>query len=174
MSVEQSGQRSPTPTLPKRQQTLLEAAGSDDRSTNESNPNHGATVLRTLSPSSRQEVSKSRRHLRMIAGYALAALLQLAAGALTLRLSILLPAFAIGGILSLLIVVVVALIFGTGPSLVATAIGALMLDVVVLSSQLTSTLSTGSRYLEVLLFLAVGCSISVFPSRVTRARREAE
>ncbi|MGO8946135.1 MAG: ATP-binding protein [Ktedonobacterales bacterium] len=107
-------------------------------------------------------------------GYLLAALMQLAAIGITLELAVLFPQFAFKGVLPLLVVAVVALTFGAGPSLLATAIGAVLLDFVMLPPQFSLALRSSSQLLELILFLAVGGAVSVFPSQIARARRQVE
>jgi len=64
-------------------------------------------------------------------GYVAAVILEVIAVALTLLLIAVLPAFSLPGLLVVLVVVLVALNWGGGPSLLATLVGGALLDFVV-------------------------------------------
>jgi signal transduction histidine kinase len=106
-------------------------------------------------------------------GYLAAILLQSLAGLLTLVRHAWSPDFVLPGVVELLVVAVVALAWGAGPSLVATALGAGLLVWVVLPVSL-GTVSTGVGFpTEVGLFVAVGVVIGLLASHTERARQQA-
>jgi signal transduction histidine kinase len=107
-------------------------------------------------------------------GYLVAVLAQLAAVSLTLQLRYLLvQAFPYRGALSFLVVVLVALRWGGGPSLLTTLVGAALLHYFLLPPQGAWSLGA-SQIVATLVFLSVGLSISVLTSRTERARRMAQ
>jgi signal transduction histidine kinase len=103
-----------------------------------------------------------------------AVLAQLAAVSLTLQLrQVLLYAFPYHGALSFLVVAFVALRWGMGPSLVATLVGAALLNYFILPPRATWSLGA-SQLVATLVFLSVGLSTGVLASRTERARRIAQ
>lgn len=107
-------------------------------------------------------------------GYLAAAFLTVLAIGATWRLDVMLPTFPFQGVVELLAVVVVALNFGAGPSLLATFLGALLLDYVALKPYFAWSPRSGPQVAGVLLFFVVGCIVSVLPSQTERARRRTE
>jgi K+-sensing histidine kinase KdpD len=107
-------------------------------------------------------------------GYLVAVLAQLAAVGLTLPLRYLLvQAFPYRGALSFLVVVLVALRWGVGPSLLTTLVGAALLNYAILPPYSAWSLGA-SQIVATLLFLSIGLSISVLVSRTERARQMAQ
>jgi K+-sensing histidine kinase KdpD len=107
-------------------------------------------------------------------GYLVAVLAQLAAVSLTLQLRYLLvQGFPYRGALSFLVVVLVALRWGGGPSLLATLVGAALLHYFLLPSHGAWSLGA-PQIVATLVFLSVGLSISLLTSRAERARRMAQ
>lgn len=115
----------------------------------------------------------ARRGCRPVVGYALAALLPLAAVALDALLVRGISAAVPMGLLEMLAVVLVALSWGAGPSTLATLIGAVMLNVVVQPPLGEIKLDTHGDAVGIALFLFVGGVVSVFASQTERARRAA-
>ena len=81
--------------------------------------------------------------------------------------------FTYTSLLEVLVVALVALNWGVGPSLIATLTGAILLNFVAQPPHLTWTLY-GTDILEISLFLLVGIAISIVASQIERARRNAE
>ena len=107
-------------------------------------------------------------------GYLAAVLIQGIAVALTLLLAYTLPGFGHRSILVVLAVVLVALTWGAGPSLVATLVGAVLLDFFAFPPFFTWSFATVTDIVRVGLVLGVGVLISLFAGQVARARREAD
>lgn len=107
-------------------------------------------------------------------GYVAAALLQCAAVAIMVQVSRVLPAFPFLGTLEVLAIALVAVWFGTGPSLTATLLGAILLNFVVLPVPAVAPLTIASRIAATVLFLAVGGIVSILPGQVERGRASAE
>ncbi|HEY7349488.1 MAG TPA: ATP-binding protein [Ktedonobacterales bacterium] len=107
-------------------------------------------------------------------GILAALLLQGAAITLTLLLEKVFPAYVFQSVLSMLGVAVIALSWGAGPSVVATIIGALLIEFVVLPPSLNWILHTGSEVIGVALYLLAGSVISALASQTERARRNAQ
>ena len=107
-------------------------------------------------------------------GYAAALITAAAATVITAALGAVLPNFPLPGVVALLGVVLVALSWGAGPSLVTTVVMALLLDFFVLAPRLTLTVSSAEDVIATVLFLVVGAATSVIASQVERQRRVAE
>ncbi|HLZ80963.1 MAG TPA: DUF4118 domain-containing protein, partial [Ktedonobacteraceae bacterium] len=93
-------------------------------------------------------------------GYTIAILLQLIAVFITGLVLHLFPTMTLTGLLEVLVVALVALNWGVGPSLIATLIGAVLLNYVIQTPHYTWTL-TESSIAEVFLFLLIGVTISI-------------
>jgi signal transduction histidine kinase len=111
-------------------------------------------------------------------GYLSAVMLEVLAVVLTLLLTGL-PGFGLPGLLAILVVVLVALNWGGGPSLLATLVGAALLDFVIFPSRFGwSFATTATDVVRVGLVLVVGLLISLVAGHVARAasqaRQEAE
>ncbi len=84
------------------------------------------------------------------------------------------PEFAFKGLLPVLAVILVALSWGTGPGLLATLWGALLLDVFILPPVLAWDNGGGNDLFSLLLFLLVGIIVSLVAGQSSWARRRAE
>jgi signal transduction histidine kinase/PAS domain-containing protein len=84
------------------------------------------------------------------------------------------PTFAYPGIIPLLAIASVALAWGAGPSLAATAAGAAGLDLFALPPRFIWHLDSLDDVVEVGLFIVVGVVIAAGASRTERARRTAQ
>src|SRR5215467_11360074 len=157
MSAEQNGRRSLAPTVVERE--VVSASANRGRFTRNRTHRQRVPSLHTVSSRPGPVDSPSPLRRRVLYGYLLAVLLQVAAGALTLQLSVLFPQFTVRGVLCLLVVVVVSLTCGTGPGIFATGFGALMLDLILLPPRFTWTVPSPSQYLNVTIFVAAGCFI---------------
>lgn len=111
---------------------------------------------------------------RPAVGYGVALFAQVIAVACTTAILLALPHFAYAGLLSVLGIVLTALTFGPGPSLLATFLGALMLNFVVSLPFLRFSLSAPSDVVSFLLYVTVGVAISLIAGQVERGRRVAE
>lgn len=107
-------------------------------------------------------------------GYLMAVLWQAAAAALVFLMARLFPPFRFSGLLEMLAVALVALNWGAGPSLVATLLGAVLLNYVILPPSFAWSLRSGADVLDIVLFLGVGLTTSLVASQIERARRSAE
>src|SRR5258708_28993184 len=105
-------------------------------------------------------------------------MLEVIAVALTLLLLAGLPAFSLPALLTILMVVLVALNWGGGPSLLATLVGGALLDFVIFPPRFGGSFATASDAIRVGLVLVVGLLISMVAGHVARtvsqARQEAE
>jgi PAS domain S-box-containing protein len=79
---------------------------------------------------------------------------------------------ALLGMLPLLAILLVALLWGTGPALIATLIGALLFNFVILPPSFTWNFSLLQPVLETVLFLVIGVTISLIVSRIEYARAQ--
>lgn len=126
-------------------------------------------LMHTFSPT---WLPKRWRHIAL--GYIIAVILQVIATFVTLLLVQIFPSFAFVGLLEVLAVVLVALNWGAGPSLLATLVGAGLIEFVILPHHFTWTLDSAKNIVEILLFLLVGLALCVFASRSERVRQNAE
>ncbi len=90
---------------------------------------------------------------------------------LTMLLHWLMPTFAFAGVLSYLAVLLIALVWGSGPGLCATFVGVALLEVTILSLRHVRNLSSAANGVELLLFLLVGVTIALVSGQTQRARR---
>jgi PAS domain S-box-containing protein len=107
-------------------------------------------------------------------GYLVATLLELIAVAAIMLLRTLFPAFAFRGVFTGLIVVMIALGWGVGPALFATLMGTLLLYLVVATPHFSFSLSNPVDAIGLVLYLAVGFSISLLARQSERAHRHTE
>ena len=107
-------------------------------------------------------------------GYVVAIMLQILAIFATSLFVKIFPTFIFTGLLEVLAVALVALNWGAGPSIVATFVGAILLDFFILPPHFTWSLDTAKNSVEILLFLLVGFTLSVVASRIERIRQDAE
>jgi signal transduction histidine kinase len=103
-------------------------------------------------------------------GYVAAALIEGAAVSLMLVLLFLAPDFDYYAIFTLLGVVLIALGWGTGPSLLATVMSILLLDFLVGTPRFSWGISNLADGIGLAVYLVVGVSISVLAGRSERAR----
>ena len=115
----------------------------------------------------------SRYSRHFLAGYLGAVLLSAIAIAATLLLVNLFPNFAYPGTLAILATLMTALLWGAGPSLLATVLQAFLLDVVILPPQFAWSLTTLQHILDTVVFLLIGFIINLLASRMRQARSEA-
>ncbi len=104
-------------------------------------------------------------------GYVAAVILEVIAVVLTLLTD--LPAFNVPGLLTILVVVLVALNWGGGPSLLATLVGGALLDFVIFPSRFGWSFATATDVVRVGLILVVGLLISLVAGHVARAANQA-
>jgi len=105
-------------------------------------------------------------------GYVAAVILEVIAVVLTLLLTDL-PTFNAPGLLAILVVVLVALNWGGGPSLLATLVGGTLLDFVIFPSRFGWSFATATDVVRVGLVLVVGLLISLVAGHVARAASQA-
>ena len=106
-------------------------------------------------------------------GYVLATALQVVASFASLFLVAVLPTFSYPDILCTLVVALVALSWGAAPSLLATVVGAALLEIDTLPLTTRGGMAHTGDMVEVAIFLAVGVIISVAASGIERARQRA-
>lgn len=107
-------------------------------------------------------------------GYLLGALMALAAVAGDLLILQFFPTFDVPGLLLLLAVLLVALTWGAGPSLVATLAGVALLDFFDIPPRFTLAKQISAIVVDDSLVILVGGIISLIAMQVQRARRTAE
>jgi PAS domain S-box-containing protein len=108
------------------------------------------------------------------ASYVVAVVLQVVALAVVVGLVQILPGFPFPGALPILAVVVAALGWGTGPSLLATLVGALLLVVLILPPGFSVGLDHVEDVAGIVLYTMIGVTISISAGHSARARRGAE
>jgi K+-sensing histidine kinase KdpD len=108
-----------------------------------------------------------------ILGYVGAILLSGIVVAITFLLVHFFPTFSYPGSLSILGILAIALLWGAGPSLLATLLIALLLDAVILPPQFALSLQTAQQAIDTGVFVLVGLTMSVVASRIEGARAEA-
>ncbi len=108
-----------------------------------------------------------------VVGYVIGIALQIVAALSTVLIMHIFPTFVFSGLLEILCVAIVALNFGTGPSLLSTLLGIIFLNFFVLPPRSSLSLNEVQSFVESILFLLVGITISVVASQVERARRGA-
>lgn len=108
-----------------------------------------------------------------MAGYVLAVLLQVAATLATLMLVAIAPTFSFFDMLNFLAVALVALSWGAAPSLLATVVGTILLETVVLVDTAHGGLHRSGDVVEIVVCLTVGAIISIVASGTERARQRA-
>lgn len=108
-----------------------------------------------------------------IVGHIIGIALQIIAALGTIVLMHIFPTFIFSGLLEILCVAIIALNFGTGPSLLSTLVGITLLNLFVLPPRSSLSLNDVQSFVESVLFLLVGITISIVASQVERARRGA-
>jgi len=111
---------------------------------------------------------------RPLSGYLVAALAQFVAVMDTTWLDRSFPEFSFPGLLAALAIVLVALTFGAGPSLLATVVGAVLLDYFVVQPYQALRVPHTGDVIGMGLLFAVGVTISVVASRIEGQRRKAQ
>jgi len=109
-----------------------------------------------------------------VAGYVFAVLVQALAILLTVLLLTAFPRLAFSSALVLLAVVLVALNWGAGPSLVAAVIGVMLFNFAVLPPRLVWSLASFLDGVALILLVSVGLAMSLLASSVERSKRHAE
>ena len=107
-------------------------------------------------------------------GYLVAALAQLAAVSLTLLVISAFPSLMFRGVLATLGVVLIALGWGAGPSLLATLVSALLFYVVAVPPYFSWKVADLATDVSFIIYLFVGISISLLSGRSEQACRKAE
>jgi signal transduction histidine kinase len=108
-----------------------------------------------------------------LSGFVVAAALELLSAFCTLGLVLIFPSFSYVGTLELLVVALIALSWGAGPSLAATAFGAILLQWLVLPERTVLTHTHAASVVEIAVLLLVGGVLSLAASRAERVRRRA-
>jgi len=106
-------------------------------------------------------------------GYLLGVVLQVITALGTVFFMHIFPTFAFSGLLEVLGIAIIALNFGTGPSLLSTLVGIILLNFFVLQPHYSLSLSDVQSFVESVLFLLIGVAISVGASQLEQARRSA-
>ncbi len=109
-----------------------------------------------------------------VVGYVVAVLVQALAILLTVLLLAAFPWAAFSSALVLLGVVLVALNWGAGPSLVAAVIGVVLINFVVLPPRLAWSLASFWDGVALILLVSIGLAMSLLASSVERSKRHAE
>jgi PAS domain S-box-containing protein len=107
-------------------------------------------------------------------GYLVALVLQLIMSIAILALIHFYPSFRFPSVPLILIILLVALGWGAGPSIVALVIGAGMLLLFVIPPIFSLSIAQTEDIIGIGLYLAVGLTISIFASNIERARRTSE
>jgi signal transduction histidine kinase/PAS domain-containing protein len=106
-------------------------------------------------------------------GYVAAALLQVAATLVSLMFVRAYPEFVARTAVQFVAIALAAFVWGAGPSLLATGVGAVLLDYVLLPPYFSWS-SKGADNIGVVVFVVVGLAFSYAASQTERARRAAE
>jgi signal transduction histidine kinase len=114
----------------------------------------------------------SRWHRKRF-GYSVAALAQVVMTLVTWLLLHLYPTFSFVGILNFLVVALIALSWGAVPALVATVVGAVSLEALLVLPPFTWPTHPAGELVEISLFLVAGLIAAVGASRTEGARRHA-
>jgi signal transduction histidine kinase len=107
-------------------------------------------------------------------GYVVALLVQVVAFLLTFLLVLAYPGFPFPSALALLGIVLVALNFGAGPSLLATGIASVLIDGVIVPKNSSWPLASVQNGIALFLLVGAGAVMSLVASRSERAHRVAE
>src|SRR5579885_1540509 len=126
-------------------------------------------VLNTFAPA---WLPTTLRHPAL--GYLAALLLQVAAVIITIIITQFFPTYSFVGLPETLALVLVALSWGGSPAFFATLVGATLLGFTTPSPVFSPKLDTTSEGVGILVFLLVGCAISIGASQTERARRQNE
>lgn len=107
-------------------------------------------------------------------GYLVALVLQLLVSIAILGLVHFFPSFRFPAVPLILVILLVALGWGAGPSIVALLIGAVLLIFFVLPPIFSLSINQSEDVIGIILYLAVGLTISIFASNIERVRRKSE
>lgn len=107
-------------------------------------------------------------------GYGLAVLLQIVVAASTRLLIGTFPTYSFPGLLEIAVVALIAVTWGAGPSLLATLVGVVLEEAVVVPFHAGDGPVVIGDLLEAALLLAAGISISLVTSMTQAARQRAE
>jgi PAS domain S-box-containing protein len=108
-----------------------------------------------------------------ILSYIFAILLPIGSMILALLLRQLFLTFVFPGVLLVIAILIVALLWGTGPGLLATFWGTILFNVIVLAPQYSLSLNTFQDVFETCFLLVLGIIISLVMSRIEKVRAEA-
>ncbi len=108
-----------------------------------------------------------------ILSYVFAILIPLGSMILALLFRQIFLTFVFPGVLFIMATLVVAILWGTGPGLLATLWGTILFNLIVLSPQYTLSLNTFQDVFETCFLLVIGIIISLVVSRIEHARSEA-
>jgi PAS domain S-box-containing protein len=105
--------------------------------------------------------------------YVFAILLPIGSMILALLLRQLFLTFVFPGVLLVMAILVVALLWGTGPGLLATLWGTILFNIIILAPQYSLSLNTIQDVFETCFLLVLGIIISLVVSRIEKVRAEA-
>lgn len=108
-----------------------------------------------------------------IGGFAIAAVVELLASALTMLIVAAVPTFSFLGTVHILAVALIALTWGAAPSMLAAVVGAATLEIIILPQTTGGGIGSPLDLAEASIFLIVGAFIAVIASNTERARRRA-
>jgi signal transduction histidine kinase len=108
-----------------------------------------------------------------LSGYVLAMCLEIVATLVTLGIVTWRPNYSYPGVLCILAIALVALSWGAAPSLLATVLGVVLLETVVLPVSAHARVGNVGDVVEIAIILGVGVTISMTASRTEYARRQA-
>ena len=109
-----------------------------------------------------------------VASYSIAVLLEGCALLVTYLFARIFPSFMFTGALTFIAVAFIALNWGAGPGLIATLMGVLLINYMVIAPYFSWDIDGWDDAIELLLFLGVSIGITVMASQTERARRNAE
>src|SRR5947199_6450154 len=108
-----------------------------------------------------------------LAGYLFAILIPLGSMILAVLLRNVFLTFVFPGVLVVMAILVVALLWGTVPGLLATLWGTILFNIIILPPQYSLSLNTFQDIFETCFLLVIGMIISLVVSRIERARAKA-
>jgi len=108
-----------------------------------------------------------------ISGYIFALLIPLVSIILTLLLKQIFHTFVFPGVLIIIAIMVVAILWGTAPGLLATLWGTVLFHLIVLSPRYSLSINAFQDAFETCLLLVIGILMSLVVSRIERVRAEA-
>jgi K+-sensing histidine kinase KdpD len=108
-----------------------------------------------------------------VLSYVFAILVPLGSMIMALLLRQLFLTFVFPGVLLVIAILIVALLWGTGPGLLATLWGTILFNIIVLAPQYSLSLNTIQDIFETCFLLVLGIIISLVVSRIEQVRAEA-